>query len=44
MGPIAAGVLVSTIGYTGMFEVVAMVALAGAVSQLRPGPALNRSS
>ena len=35
MGPIAAGVLVSTIGYTGMFEVAAMVALAGAVSQLR---------
>ena len=35
LGPIAAGVLVSTIGYTGMFEVAAMVALGGAMSQLR---------
>ena len=32
-GPIAAGLLVSAIGYTGMFEVMALVALAGAVSQ-----------
>jgi MFS family permease len=35
MGPIAAGVLVSTIGYSGMFEVAAMVALAAAASQPR---------
>ena len=34
-GPIAAGVLVSTIGYTGMFEVAAIVALAAAVGQPR---------
>jgi MFS family permease len=33
IGPIAAGVLVSAIGYTGMFEVMALVALAGAVRQ-----------
>ena len=36
MGPIAAGVLVSTIGYAGMFEVAAVVALAAAVGQPRP--------
>lgn len=36
MGPIAAGVLVSTIGFAGMFEVAAMVALAAAIGQPRP--------
>ena len=35
-GPIAAGVLVSTIGYAGMFEVAAMVALVAAMGQPRP--------
>ncbi len=43
MGPIAAGMLVSAIGYAGMFEVAAMMALAAAIGQLGHGPALNRS-
>jgi MFS family permease len=40
LGPAGAGLLVAAIGYTGMFEVAALIAL-GAAAHLSPGPGLD---